>query len=192
MKKFTRIEPTDIYEVGGLFKRTVTVKHYRTDDGMEHEFSTWHAEGGHNVAVIPLTPDGKVVTAYQFRSGPEQWLHELPGGTAEPGEDIEAAARRELFEETGCTARRLVHLGTHYRDAYTNETDHYFIGYDCAFSRSMHHPDETERNQGLETRLISIDDLFYNATHAGMTDSGAVLMAYDYLKEVQHETAKSH
>ena len=41
---------------------------------------------------------------------PGHWS--FPGGRAEPGEDAEAAARRELFEETGVTVGALVPLGT--------------------------------------------------------------------------------
>lgn len=192
MKKFVRIEPTDVHETGNAFKRILTIKHFQTDDGLQHEFSTWHKEHSMNAAVIALTPEREVVVAYQFRAGPEQWMFDLPGGSAEPDETPEQAARRELLEETGYEAGRLVYLGPHYRDAYTNETDHYFIGYDCVRSGKSHHADETEDDQGLEVRLISVDDLLHNATHAAMTDASAVLMAYDMLKEIQDDTAKNN
>lgn len=42
---------------------------------------------------------------------PFQGLWSFPGGRAEPGEDAEATARRELLEETGLRVGALVRLG---------------------------------------------------------------------------------
>jgi len=61
--------------------------------------------------VLCCDPEGRVLllrTAWKGRSGEprEAWL--LPGGGLEPGEDAEAGARRELFEETGLQVGALV------------------------------------------------------------------------------------
>jgi 8-oxo-dGTP diphosphatase len=42
---------------------------------------------------------------------PFQGLWSFPGGRTEPGETVEATARRELFEETGLTVGPLLLLG---------------------------------------------------------------------------------
>lgn len=103
MKTFTRIEPTTIYTVGDRFKRDVVVKRFRTEDGLEHEFTTFYPEHQQGAAVIGLTSDCQVVVVRQFRPGRASYCYEIPGGGLEDEDNgsIEAAARREFFEETG-------------------------------------------------------------------------------------------
>lgn len=64
------------------------------------------------VNVVAVTPEDEVVLVRQFRFGSGTVTTELPAGMVEPGEASEAAARRELREETGFTARTWTHLGT--------------------------------------------------------------------------------
>jgi len=63
------------------------------------------------INVIPLTADGRVVLVQQFRFGIEAETLEIPGGMCDPGESPEAAARRELREETGYEAASLEPIG---------------------------------------------------------------------------------
>lgn len=79
MKQFKRIEPTDEYIVGGKYKKAIVVKRFQTEDGDIHEFTTWQKENTHSGGVIAVTTDGKVPVFYQFRSGPERWMYEIPG-----------------------------------------------------------------------------------------------------------------
>jgi 8-oxo-dGTP pyrophosphatase MutT (NUDIX family) len=63
------------------------------------------------VAVVPVLPDGSLVMLWQFRHphGKTHW--EVPAGRVDEGESAAAAAERELLEETGYRAKRLVRLG---------------------------------------------------------------------------------
>lgn len=184
MKTFTRIEPTDVYEVGSRFKRQIVVKRFRTDDGLEHEFTTFNAECSNAVAILGLTPDNQVVVVRQFRPGREQYCYDIPGGEADHGEDIETAAKREFFEETGYRPGEMKPLGVNSWDAYQNIKSYYFLATNCVFSGNPPR-DQTEIDQGVETVLISIDELIENAKSDKMTDAVAVLMAYDKLREIQ-------
>lgn len=59
-----------------------------------------------SVVLLPILPDGRLLLVRQYRHAVGGYLWELVAGRIEPGEAPLAAARRELAEETGYTARR--------------------------------------------------------------------------------------
>lgn len=59
-----------------------------------------------SVVVLPVFPDRRILLIRQYRHAVGCSLWELVAGRVEPGEQPLAAARRELLEETGYTARR--------------------------------------------------------------------------------------
>lgn len=76
----------------------------------------------------PLPPDQLCVTAFciAFKDGKialtrhhRGW--DIPGGHREPGETIEAGARRELFEETGLEVGPLLQIGVSRVDMTTQQ-----------------------------------------------------------------------
>jgi len=66
------------------------------------------------VAVIPITKDNKIVLVEQYRKPLEKSLVEIPAGKLEIGEELQAAAIRELEEETGYTTNELSFVTTFY------------------------------------------------------------------------------
>lgn len=62
-------------------------------------------------AVLPILPNGKAVLNCEFRHSTRNWELEMPRGGVKPGENPEAAARREVLEETGMIVDQLVRLG---------------------------------------------------------------------------------
>jgi ADP-ribose pyrophosphatase len=73
------------------------------------------------VAVLAETAEGLVLIR-QHRPVVGEWLWELPAGKVDPGESSEAAARRELEEETGYRAPHLTLLFQYYPSpGYTTE-----------------------------------------------------------------------
>jgi ADP-ribose pyrophosphatase YjhB (NUDIX family) len=60
---------------------------------------------------VALLREGRVLLVRRGRA-PGKGLHAFPGGRVEPGETLEAAARRELHEETALTAGALAPLTT--------------------------------------------------------------------------------
>src|SRR5213079_2756044 len=61
----------------------------------------------HSGSVVVLAvEDGKVLLERQYRHAAGRFLYELPAGRIDPGENELKAAKRELLEETGLTARK--------------------------------------------------------------------------------------
>lgn len=68
-------------------------------------------ESNPGVAVMPITSDGKIILNCNFRHATRSWEIELPRGCINPGEEVEAAAKRETIEETGMLVSDLLLLG---------------------------------------------------------------------------------
>lgn len=83
------------------------------------------------VAIVPIDPDGNVVLVRQYRLPAREVLLEIPAGGVDDGEDIEAAAQREMREETGYRAATLKRLaGFYVSPGYVTEFIHVFLAKD--------------------------------------------------------------
>jgi ADP-ribose pyrophosphatase len=83
------------------------------------------------VVIVPVLADGSVVFIRNFRIATERRLLELPAGTLEPPEPLEACAARELVEETGYRAATLRPLGRFYTSpGLSDELMHAFAATD--------------------------------------------------------------
>jgi ADP-ribose pyrophosphatase len=82
----------------------------------------WSVKTAGYVAVVGITPDGRIPLVRQYRPAVEAQVLELPSGAIDPGEEPLVAAQRELLEETGCHADRLALLGKLHVDSGRFET----------------------------------------------------------------------
>lgn len=104
------------------------------------------------VAIVPLADDGRIVLTRQYRHAASQVLIEIPAGTLEDGEAPEACAHRELAEETGLAAGRLVPLaGSYLAPGYSSEFLHVFVALDLAPADELHAMDADE---SIETLMV--------------------------------------
>ena len=98
---------------------------------------------GECVGVLPFLDPDTVLLVKQYRYVAKRVTWEMPTGGVHESEAIEAAAQRELREETGHRAGRLTWLSTyHTSKSVMDETAHLFLGEDLV--KLELDPDETE------------------------------------------------
>lgn len=113
----------------------------RLDDGSVAVREVLRHPGG--VAVVPVLGNS-VVLISQFRIAIGREILELPAGKREADEDPEACARRELAEEVGYRAGRMVRAATYYSSVgFVDEQMHLFLAFDL--QRTGQRPDRDER-----------------------------------------------
>jgi ADP-ribose pyrophosphatase len=97
------------------------------------------------VAVVPVLPNGDVVLVGQYRYPHGRTLWETPAGRIDAGEQPAAAAARELLEETGHRAGRLVELpGFYPTNGISAHYAHAFCALDCELVRAPRHDDSEQ------------------------------------------------
>jgi ADP-ribose diphosphatase len=117
--------------------------------GKEHDRVIIEADDWCNV--VPITRDDNVVLVKQFRFGSREVSLELPGGVVDDGESPEESVKRELEEETGYRAGRVLSLGTYRSNPahFTNRV-HAFVALDC----EPVHDGHPEGSEDLAVELV--------------------------------------
>lgn len=130
--------------------------------------------------VLAITPQGKFVINREYRHPVDEYLLCIPGGRLDPGEDPLTAARRELKEETGYTAREFIHLGTTYPlPAVCDQRIHYYLAKDATFTQQA----ETEPYELIQTLEMTKAELFERINQGEPADGVLfpALSLYDHL-----------
>lgn len=94
----------------GNFMSAVEI-HYRDAKGIVRTWEALERVGIDGIVVmVAVTPADTVILEKQFRPPLGRDVIELPAGLVDPGESMEEAAKRELIEETGWSAKNLSFL----------------------------------------------------------------------------------
>lgn len=81
---------------------------------IDNYYQLWQPDYAVILPVVDIADENPIcLTLRRYKHGVRRVNVGLPAGSLESGESAEAAARRELLEETGCTARRWMALGNH-------------------------------------------------------------------------------
>jgi len=83
------------------------------------------------VGIVPVGSDGRLLLIEHYRFITDTMGWEIPAGAIDEGEDLTAAAMRELLEESGHRAGRIERLGTYFpSNGVSSQTFHVCIGRD--------------------------------------------------------------
>jgi ADP-ribose pyrophosphatase len=119
----------------------VSTERVTLPNGNSVELDIVHHPGA--AAVVPFVSEREVLLIRQYRHAAGGTLFEVPAGKLDPGEPPAACAARELEEEAGCRAGRLVELGWIWTTpGFTDERIFLFAAFDLEPVPHRHDPDE--------------------------------------------------
>ena len=136
------------------------------------------------VAIVPMTDEGNVVMERQFRYPVGEVVLEIPAGKLDdPEEDRLRAAKRELQEETGISAKEWIELGEcRPAPAYSNEVITLYLARDLQYGSQSLDDDEF-----LNIEQIPLQELVQQVMDGTLTDGKsqvAILKAAAIVKRV--------
>ena len=154
--------------------------HLKTPDGRETKYDI--IEHGGSVVIIPIDENGNVLLVRQYRHATGGDLLELPAGTLDDNEDPKVCAAREIREETGMAAGKLLKLGDFYLvPGYSTEFMHVFLATELSDN-----PLEADADEFLSVESIPIAEAIQMAERGEMPDAkslAALFLAKPHLKK---------
>jgi len=109
-----------------------------------------------SVVLVPMPDPNHVVLIRQYRYVVDQWLWELPAGSFEPGEEPEAAARRECHEEIGWLPRHLHLLARFYPTP--GFCDEEMLVYRLDGLVEAAEPAQRDEDEQIEPQTVSVEE----------------------------------
>lgn len=123
------------------------------------------------VVLLPVLPDGRLLTIRQFRYPMGRDFIELPAGKLDPGETPLETGHRELLEETGYRAGKLEELAMiHPCIGYSNENMWLYLARDLEEATAA--PDHDEF---LEVIPMTLDEALDGVWSGQITDVKTVI-----------------
>ena len=135
-----------------------------------------------SVIIIPVDTDGSLLFVRQYRHAAGMDLLELPAGTRDGNEPFDHCAAREIREETGMEAGRLIQVGSFYlAPGYSTEYMGVFLATDL-----KHNPLEPDDDEFLSVEKIPVREAIQSAERGDLPDAkslAALLLARPHLEK---------
>ena len=123
------------------------------------------------VGIVPITSENEVLMVRQYRYPMEEELLEIPAGKLGDNEVPIDCAIRELSEETGCTAGKIVELGAVYPSpGFCKETLYLYLALEL--QQGEMHLDE---NELLSVEPVDIDALIGRIMENELPDAKSII-----------------
>ncbi|HBH46036.1 MAG: hypothetical protein A2445_05385 [Candidatus Jacksonbacteria bacterium RIFOXYC2_FULL_44_29] len=104
------------------------------------------------VAIVALTPERQVILERQYRHPIKEWLIEIPAGLRDRDESSTATVKRELLEETGYHAKKIIKLLDTYPGAGLLDQElKIYLGLDSVKAK------KTKLDPGEEIEIFLVD-----------------------------------
>lgn len=132
-------------------------------------------DNGRAVLIVPRTKDGDFIMTKQYKHGARQVVLEFPAGKVDAGEEVLAAARRELREETGSEADTMT-LGPTYFEDPTNSRCQIFVVFAEGVSRK--YEQALDANEDIEIMVLSHGELRKSLAGGGLQVAASAAAGY--------------
>lgn len=133
------------------------------------------------IAVVAIDADNNALLVKQFRKPVEKELLEIPAGGINPGEDPEAAVRRELREETGYLPQKLERLGGFYSaPGYCSEYLYLYLATDLIPNQLF--AEDTEEISLVRVPMVQILSLIASGSICDAKSIAGLLAYLEYQK----------
>jgi ADP-ribose pyrophosphatase len=128
------------------------------------------------VGVVALDDDGRVVLIRQYRHAVGRTLWELPAGLMDvDGEDLAAAAARELTEEADLVAGRLdLLVDVHTSPGFSDEVVRLFLARDLTPVADDRRHDRRDEEAGMQVARVELDEAVAMVFAGEITNGPAV------------------
>ena len=155
----------------------------RAQNGKEGIFHVLEAPDWANVVPVLRDEQGRscFLMVKQYRQGISHTTVEFPAGLIEVGEDPEAAAARELLEETGYRSRSLKPIGIiNPNPAFMSNRCHTFLTEDLYREKAVDGKARMDELELLDTLLVPIDTVTAEIGRGPFCNAMTALALYWY------------
>lgn len=124
-----------------------------------------------SVGIIPFVAKDKVILVEQFRYAVGEKLLEIPAGTLRKGEAPPAAARREVIEETGYSARDFKKINVFYPSpGVTDEVVHIYKA-----TRLRRAKQNLDFDEDLKVKVVKLSDALRYIKEGKIKDAKTII-----------------